>query len=325
VIAGPIFAAFAYTLLWNRLESDGDAIGILIVACMFGGMMGGVCLPLVYFMLFRRDVRHCLPRASWSVLIVIIVVAILPYQAELLAVVLLFGAPAVLVVACASLALWTPRLYFGVDICRLCGYDLRASLELGRCPECGWQFQTRPWKDDSSDRQQAGVASGLAIWLFQNPLVLACIYVVFALVGRLYQQAQCAALQRQVAHAVHAAAESDGILELDRIASFDWETVHVISGYSQRDDVARQLGFDWPEVGQTGIAMSDGIQLLVFVKHRRVVRYCELPVWGKNGVEVAAPSPFTPETRVRVLRRQNNEPVKLLPLDAADSSSNGFP
>ena len=324
LIAGPIFAVFAYALLRTRI-SLGSSAGFWGVAGALGLAMGALCIPFVYFLLRNRDGSYCLPRVSWSVLIVILIAAQLPFPAELLALILMFGAPALLVVMCASLAYWTPRLHFGIDICRYCGYDVRASLDSGRCPECGWQFQTAPQSATSGFGQKTATRSGLAVWLFRHPLILVCPYVAAALAGQLYDRAQRALLRRQVTSAVRTAAASGGVLDFANLTSFEWDKAHVISGYSQPKDVAKQLGFDWPQVSQTEIAMTDGIQVLVFIKNQHVVRYCVLNIWGTSGIEFAAPSPYTPKTRLRVVRGQNNEPLKLVPLEPNPIPTNGPP
>lgn len=317
LIAGPILAVLAYTLLRTRLMSAGYDFGALFVAGMLGGMMGVVCLPFIYLFLRNRDLLYCLPRASWAVMIAIFVIAVLPCDGELLALVLLPGAPFILLVACASLALYTPRIYFGVDICRLCGYDLRASLHTGRCPECGWQFQTRPGNQDASGQGEPAAASGLVRWLIRHPLVIACICILTAFIVHLYEQVQCAVLQRQVLAAIRSAAAGDGILAFDGISSFEWDKAHLIDPYTSREDVAGQLGFDWPEVGRTGIHHSEGAQLLVFVKGTRVVRHCMLRRSGVSAVDFTAPSPYTRSTRLRVLPGGSNQPVELVPLESA--------
>lgn len=317
LIAGPILAALAYTLLRNRLGFPGNQLGELFVAGMLGGMMGVACLPFLYLFLRNRDVLYCLPRASWAVMVAIFIIAVLPCDAELLALVLLLGAPAILVVACASLALYTPRIYFGIDICRSCGYDLRASFHMGRCPECAWQFQTGAGSQDATAHGEPAVAVGLARWLIRHPLVIACICVLAALIVHLYEQVKCAVLRHQVLAAIRSAAAGDGILTFDGITSFEWDKAHLIVPYTSRGDVARQLGFDWPEFGQTGIHQSEGAQLLVFVKGKRVVRHCMLRRSGTSAVDFTAPSPYTPSTRLRVLPGGANKPVKLVTLESA--------
>jgi hypothetical protein len=41
---------------------------------------------------------------------------------------------------CTLAALLTPKVITDSTRCRVCAYDLRGSLEVGRCPECGRPF-----------------------------------------------------------------------------------------------------------------------------------------------------------------------------------------
>ena len=55
-----------------------------------------------------------------------------------------------------------------------------------------------------------------------------------------------------------------------------WERLYVFPPYSDTARVRQSLGFVWPGAERSGIAMNDGIDLLVFVAGDRVVRGMDL-------------------------------------------------
>lgn len=65
------------------------------------------------------------------------------------------------------------------------------------------------------------------------------------------------------------------VLDLAQVAPFDWDRVYFFGPYSSHDEIERQLGFRWRDVGRTNIYMSDTEVLVVFVKQGRVVEWFE--------------------------------------------------
>jgi hypothetical protein len=77
---------------------------------------------------------------------------------------------------------------------------------------------------------------------------------------------------RSVSGAIAEVASSGGELDLARVANFDWDKVYFFCPYTPGKYVEDALGFEWPSLGGSDIESSDGVTLVVFVKHGRVVK-----------------------------------------------------
>jgi hypothetical protein len=75
----------------------------------------------------------------------------------------LFGAPLTLVFTALILNRLMPRIYDRPGLCRRCGYDIRASFEMGRCPECG-----RPFAEPLSRNDKTPAGWKKTIWMIWN-------------------------------------------------------------------------------------------------------------------------------------------------------------
>jgi hypothetical protein len=81
------------------------------------------------------------------------------------------------------------------------------------------------------------------------------------------------ALGAAIAHA----GEAHAPLRLADSTDFAWQRCHIFTPYTPVSTIERDLGFAWPGAKDTGIDYLDGIDLLVFVKDRQVVRWVALP------------------------------------------------
>ena len=59
--------------------------------------------------------------------------------------------------------------------------------------------------------------------------------------------------------------------------SFAWDRMLVFGPYSNQTTVEKSLGFAWPGFRQTTIESSDSVCLIVFVKDKQVIHWCEQP------------------------------------------------
>jgi len=59
--------------------------------------------------------------------------------------------------------------------------------------------------------------------------------------------------------------------------AFAWDRLYVFDCYSSRASVEKALGFAWPEFGETTVASSDSVVLVVFVQNGKVVGWYEQP------------------------------------------------
>lgn len=65
--------------------------------------------------------------------------------------------------------------------------------------------------------------------------------------------------------------QSGGIVNLDAGVPGPWERVCILGPYSDNRAAADTLGFPWPVEDRSGVAMSDGISLLLFVRDTEVL------------------------------------------------------
>lgn len=59
-----------------------------------------------------------------------------------------------------------------------------------------------------------------------------------------------------------------GTTTLEEAVPFDWEAVYSFEPYTSREEIARTIGFDSPEISET---MGEGMTQLIFVEDERVV------------------------------------------------------
>jgi len=66
-------------------------------------------------------------------------------------------------------------------------------------------------------------------------------------------------------------------IDLSQVGPATWDRVCVLGPYSINKDAEAALGFPWDAEANTSIAMSDGVNVLVFAHEQRVVAYTEHP------------------------------------------------
>lgn len=59
-----------------------------------------------------------------------------------------------------------------------------------------------------------------------------------------------------------------GTTTLEEAVPFDWEAVYSFEPYTSREEIARTIGFDSPEISET---IGEGVTQLIFVEEDRVV------------------------------------------------------
>jgi hypothetical protein len=65
------------------------------------------------------------------------------------------------------------------------------------------------------------------------------------------------------------------VVDLDEIGPSGWDRVFVFPPYTSHGMIRQSLGCRWPDVESTSIDMSDGVNLLVFVRDGEVVGWFE--------------------------------------------------
>ncbi|MCB9849663.1 MAG: hypothetical protein H6817_03065 [Phycisphaerales bacterium] len=312
IFGGAIYGMFAYLLVLDRFELGG-LLGGLFLSGLIGMFAGLGSSPFVFALLRNRDFKKCFALMSWSVAALIIVTAILPLPPQSTIAFLIAGAP-LLFLAVAILQTYTsPRLYFGTDICHLCGYDLRASVDAGRCPECGWQFGNVTAPQEEAEKGQGHTFGRLANRVWRHPLI-ALLGLTFILgLGVVYDRAQCAFLRRDLRSAIAKQQAAGSTFTPGQLTSFDWDELHVFGAYTSINAAEKALGFRWEKIGRTGIAMEEDIQVLAFVKDGHVVRYTVVRVWGDFAMPVYAESPITPNAKLHAVPMSGRDAFQVLP------------
>jgi hypothetical protein len=83
----------------------------------------------------------------------------------------------------------------------------------------------------------------------------------------------------ELGRTISAAAQEGGaevtVVDVPRLAPFEWDRFFVFAPYTAADTVRQELGSAWSEAGR--IERSDHFVLLVFVNQGRVVRFVDLP------------------------------------------------
>jgi len=288
---GPVFAVFALLIMYDRLDVQQFALGLLL-AIVLGFIAGIICLPIVYLTLRNRDLSTWLPVIGWIVASVTLLLSLLPMPDAMW--VPLFGVPLCLAISSAAVAVWTPRIYRNPYRCLRCGYNICASMEFGRCPECGHALSRRI---SGASRKSVSLAARL---IAHHPIlvILSIIFVTMAYRTATDSRAMSA---QQFLQAVRTSLENDVPFELADTADFDWNLAYVFSGYTNNEVINQRLGFKWNSISRPDISLSDTRQLLVFVEGNQVVAYCELPdVTTVHGVSFSGQTPFHPSARFKV-------------------------
>jgi hypothetical protein len=71
------------------------------------------------------------------------------------------------------------------------------------------------------------------------------------------------------------------VIDFAEVAPFPWDRLYIFGPYTSPEHVHKCLGFGWPEYRWASIRDSDGVNLVVFVRDRKVVHWFEFP--RKNG------------------------------------------
>jgi len=103
-----------------------------------------------------------------------------------------------------------------------------------------------------------------------------------------------AGLAEHRSRAVLAQVEGDpvGMVDFARIGPADWERVYFFHPYTPLEYIHQTLGFDWADADCTSIESNDGVNLVVFVRGRRVVGWFEHPRNRGDLTELASPIGF---------------------------------
>ena len=93
-------------------------------------------------------------------------------------------------------------------------------------------------------------------------------------------------------------------IDLGEIVTSEWDSFFVFPPYTKPEEVHEALGFTWRGAGASGIASSDGINLLVFVTGGRVVAHTSYPRGEGDFYRAARAQGYTPETAQFVVQQE---------------------
>ncbi len=93
-------------------------------------------------------------------------------------------------------------------------------------------------------------------------------------------------------------------IDLDQAFPKGWDRVCILGPYSVNEDAASALGFPWNAEANTSIAMSDGINVLVFAKDQTVVAHVEHP---RNKGDFSRVTPdCAPRSQAKLVRQPSS-------------------
>jgi hypothetical protein len=69
--------------------------------------------------------------------------------------------------------------------------------------------------------------------------------------------------------------EDQNEIDINALTDFTWEKAYIFTPYTTADYMKERLGFNWKN--SVGIDYRDDINLIVFVKDKKVVKYMKLP------------------------------------------------
>lgn len=310
VWSGGLIGVLAY-LVGLPLGSSVSIPEGLLFSFAFGLTVGFLCSPFVVLALRTRDLTGAKPIVLWSTAAIACCLAWLLPERHLFTGMALAGATFVL--ASIFVHFRYPQVWEAAGVCRHCGYDIRASLEFGRCPECGDMFDRKPWyARRRADKTARSVANGFASRLVRSPslplIVIMLIRLAPMAYGEVVREVRC----QHVLPALEKAAAGHECFDLRACTSFPWEKAYIFGPYTGRDTIEKNLGFSWPMADRTGISMSDSFSLLVFVHDHDVAAYLTIPrPW--DFAESLVGRPIAREDTVFLLREHAPGYYTLLP------------
>lgn len=318
VLAGGVCGLLAHAV---RISDYADipVVIALILSCMIGGFAGLVCTPVCHFLLRDRDTVLAKPLALWSAAIVAAALGLHygPYGFHRTA----FYSACALVAVAGITRLYLPRVWRGGDRCRACGYDVRASWEFGRCPECGTAMGAPCWYEEPARYSRIGRAG---LWMVRRPITVVLCVVVVLMVPHAYGKCQQALrmyrqreLEDRLVSAIRSAAKGGELLSLAEATGFGWDRVYVFSEHADREQIEAAMGFSWPQADRRAelFASASGT-LLVFVRGNRVAGYGTLPrSYAVYGTRLSSSLVLPAGQKYEVVQDQATFPFFLVPVD----------
>lgn len=264
---------YAVTLIGYPSLNLEEGVGL---SWMFGAIAGALVFLPVLPLLYRRD----LTRSLW---IIVTTTAVLTLSTGWI-----YPEPQVVISTClitflvAAVAahLYLPRVravHQQPGLCHQCDYDLRGSLEIGRCPECGSAFNIEEVHGASAPRRSFVDPPQLVRLVLRHPLTLLLVLDLLLLVPTGVHAARCNMRLDRFEWVTKNAHQQNQPLTLTDATDFEWDDLVAIGPYPRHEEITN-LGIDWPlHLGQS-LPMRE-VDLFVFVGDDEVVEYFILSSW----------------------------------------------
>jgi hypothetical protein len=273
-LLGSLFGLLVYALTLPGYPDFPLLFGV-IASGLCGGFVGFLMPIPVGLLLYRRD----LASAVWGIVIVTTIATTalgIVYPDPTAAFWTCVGA----FLASAVIArLRLPRTHAPHQrpgLCRQCDYDLRGSIGMARCPECGTPFDSNKLASEMSPPQaypqrEKGRRPSMA-----RPIVLLLVMTVLLLTPPVYYRGRRLLRQRTFEQHVQAASDRKSLIDLTEAAPFAWDDLIVLDGYSDPGEVIRQ-GVDWPRA--RSFELPSESHTMVFIQDNRVVEFFIFDYW----------------------------------------------
>jgi hypothetical protein len=118
-----------------------------------------------------------------------------------------------------------------------------------------------------------------------------CIFVLLCALAGCEQRKSLATVEDLISQSISAASlTNSGFVNIASITPFPWDKVFFFHPYTAPAAIDDALGFVWKNPAKDEIEFSDGFELIVFVRHSRVVKIarikrslCDWDLAGHNG------------------------------------------
>ena len=118
--------------------------------------------------------------------------------------------------------------------------------------------------------------------------------------------------ERDLSERIKQQAQRDSSLSFRSVTDFEWDRLYIFQPYTTKSEIEQTLRTTW--TGSMSIESGKGINLLVFTKNQRVVRYAELsrdidfvvPKTAKGWSPTDSVFPITSDGRRFIVRACDN-------------------
>lgn len=89
---------------------------------------------------------------------------------------------------------------------------------------------------------------------------------------------------------------------INSITNFNWDSLYVITPYTPKEVISSRFGFNPYDESYAEISSRDDINLLLFVKEKKVILTVEYPIDKGDFFEIKSPHGFSKNDAIFVLK-----------------------